>query len=144
MILGQASARSLCGAMVDRFDGAQRLARLVAEIDELEKSRIGLLARVESLRAKLLASGDRTMAMRAAVDLLCDHISEIANNASEFSMLERGVHEAQQGLDEAATESSGFAFESDSLQETLSETDDDLESLNSLLLDRREKQPKGH
>jgi len=130
--------------MADRSDEASRLARLVNEIDELEKSRIGLLVRVENLRAKLVAAGDRTMAMRASVDLLCDHITELVTTANEFSMFERDIQESQQGIDEAAAESSGFGFESESLHEALNETDEDLERLNSLLLERRGKHSRGH
>ncbi|HSB10710.1 MAG TPA: hypothetical protein VLM38_14580 [Blastocatellia bacterium] len=130
--------------MADRSDEASRLAQLVSEIDELEKSRIGLLVRLENLRAKLLAAGDRTMAMRASVDLLCDHITELATTVNEFSMFEREAQETQQGMDEIVAESSGLAFESESLHEALSETDEDLERLNSLLLERRGKHSRGH
>ena len=141
---GEASARRLYIPMPDRSDEASSLARLVSETDELEKTRIGLLARVEGVRAKLLAAGDRTMAMRASVDLLCDHISELVTTATEFSMFEREIQETQQGLDEAGAEAAGFAFESESLHEALGENDEDLERLNSLLLERRGKHSRGH
>jgi chromosome segregation ATPase len=130
--------------MHDRPDRTSRLARFLGEIDELEKSRAALLARVERLREKLLAAGDRTTAMRASVDLLCDHISEIEASESEGSMFELDISELQQGMEEAVAEVSGLAFESESLHETLNETDHDLERLASILVERRGKHTRGH
>lgn len=130
--------------MPDRSEEAIRLARLVSELDELEKSRLNLLNRIEVVRAKLIAAGDRTMAMRASVDLLCDHISELATTANEFSTFDREIQETRNGLDESVSEANSFAFESESLSEALGESDDDLERLNSLLLERRGKHSRGH
>jgi len=130
--------------MNDRSDEASRLARLLGEIDELEKSRIALLKRVERVRSSLLAAGDRTTAMRASVELLCDHITDLISEATEFAMLEHEIQESEQSLEEAGNESSGLAFESGSLQETLDETDQDLERLSSMLVERRGKPSRGH
>ena len=86
----------------DRPDRTSRLARFLGEIDELERSRTSLLARVERLREKLLAAGDRTTAMRASVDLLCDHISEMEASEMEGSMFELEIPDLQQNLEEAS------------------------------------------
>ena len=103
-----------------------------------------MLARVERLREKLLAAADRTTAMRASVDLLCDHISEMEASEMEGSMFELDIPEVQQNLEEAVAEASGLGFEAESLHETLNETDHDLERLASMLVERRGKHTRGH
>ncbi len=130
--------------MTDRPDEASRLARLLRDIEELEKTRTALLQRVESTRSALVVAGNRTAAIRASVDLLCDHISDVVTAASEMSMLEHEIQEADRSLEEIRREASGLAFESDSLQETLDEADDELERLSSILVERRGKHSKGH
>ena len=66
-------------SMTERSDEASRLARLLRDIEELEKTRASLLQRVEQSRSNLLEMGNRTAAIRASVDLLCDHISDVVN-----------------------------------------------------------------
>jgi predicted nucleic acid-binding Zn-ribbon protein len=130
--------------MTDRPDEASRLARLLRDIEELEKTRAALLQRVEISRSSLLAAGNRTAAIRASVDLLCDHITDVVTAATDLSMLEHEIQETDQGLEEARRDVSGLAFESDSLQETLDEADEELERLSSILVERRGKHSKGH
>lgn len=130
--------------MTDRPDEASRLARLLRDIEELEKTRTALLERVERARSVLRAAGSRTGTIRASVDLLCDHLTDVATAAAELSMLEQEIQTADRGLDEARRESTGLEFEVDSLQETLDEADDDLERLSSILVERRAKHSKGH
>lgn len=130
--------------MTDRADEASRLARLLRDIEELEKTRSALLQRVERMRTGLVAAGNRTVAIRASVDLLCDHISDVVTEAAEMSMLELEIQEADRSLEEVRREASGLAFESDSLQETLDEADEELERLSSILIERRVKHSKGH
>jgi len=126
--------------MTDRPDEASRLARLLRDIEELEKTRTALLQRVERTRSSLLVAGNRTAAIRASVDLLCDHITDVVASAAEMSMLEA----ADRGVEEVRRESSGLAFEAESLQETLDEADEELERLSSILVERRGKHSKGH
>jgi chromosome segregation ATPase len=130
--------------MTDRPDEASRLARLLRDIEELEKTRTALLQRVERSRSSLLVAGNRTAAIRASVDLLCDHITDVVTAAAELSLFEHDIQEVDQGLEEARREASGLAFESDSLQETLDEADEELEHLSSVLVERRGKHSKGH
>jgi predicted nucleic acid-binding Zn-ribbon protein len=130
--------------MTDRPDEASRLARLLRDIEELEKTRSALLQRVERSRASLFAAGNRTAAIRASVDLLCDHISDVVSATDEISILENEIQEADRNLDEVRREASGLAFETDSLQETLDEADEELERLSSILVERRGKHSKGH
>ena len=130
--------------MTDRPDEASKLARLLRDIEELEKTRTALLHRVEQSRSSLLTAGDRTAAIRASVDLLCDHISDVVTAAEEMSMLEREIQEADRNLEEVRREAAGLAFESDSLQQTLDEADEELERLSSILVERRGKHSKGH
>ena len=130
--------------MTDRLDEASRLARLLSDVEELEKTRTALLNRVESARAQLLADGNRTAAIRASVDLLCDHITEVATAATELSSLDQEMHDVEQGVKEAARDASRLGFETDSLQETLDEADEELERLSSILVERRGKHSRGH
>jgi len=130
--------------MTDGPDEASKLALLLREIEELEKTRSALLERVEKTRSALIAAGNRTAAIRASVDLFCDHISDVATAEAELSMLEQEIQTADRGLEEARKDVSGSEFESDSLRETLDEADDELERLSSIFADRKVKHPKGH
>ena len=58
---------------------AIKLAELSREIGDLENGRIALLLRLDHVRARLLTAGQRTAAMRASVDLLCEHITNVAS-----------------------------------------------------------------
>ncbi len=119
--------------MTDRPDEASRLARLLRDIEELEKTRTALLQRVERTRSSLVVAGNRT-----------DHITDVVASAAEMSMLEHDIQAADRGVEEVRRESSGLAFESESLQETLDEADEELERLSSILVERRGKHSKGH
>jgi chromosome segregation ATPase len=130
--------------MADRSDEASRLARLLRDIEELEKTRAGLLERVERARSVLRAAGDRTGTIRASVDLLCDHLTDVAATAAELSILEQEIQTADQVVSEVKRETGSLEFEADSLQETLDEAEDELERLSSILVERRVKHPKGH
>ncbi|HKA21808.1 MAG TPA: hypothetical protein VKN18_26255 [Blastocatellia bacterium] len=130
--------------MTERPDEASKLARLLRDIEELEKTRLALLERVERTRSELIAAGNRTAAMRAAVDLFCDHITDVATAAAELSVLEQEIQTADRGVEEARKEAAGSDFESDSLRETLDEADEELERISSVFVDRRVKHPKGH
>lgn len=129
--------------MTDRPNEATRLARLLRDIEELEKTRTALLQRIERSRSSLLEAGNRTAAIRASVDLLCDHLSDVAS-ADEISMLENEIQETDRSLEEVRREASSQAFESDSLREMLDEGEEELERLSSILVERRSKQSKGH
>ena len=130
--------------MTERPDEASRLARLLREIDELEKARASLLHRVEGSRARLLEAGNRAAAIRASVDLLCDHITDVVTSEDEITMLENEIRESDRSLEEAQREATALVFESDSLQETLDEADEELERLSSILVGRRSNNTKGH
>ena len=130
--------------MTDRPDEASRLARLLRDIEELEKTRTALLQRVERTRSNLVVAGNRTAAIRASVDLLCDHITDVVSSSAEMSMLEHDIQASDQGVEDIRRESSGLAFETESLQETLDEADEELERLSSILVERKGKHSKGH
>jgi phage shock protein A len=130
--------------MTDRPDEASRLARLLRDIEELEKARTVLLQRVELSRTRLLEAGNRAAAIRASVDLLCDHISDVVTSEDEISMLENEIRESDRSLEEVRREASGLVFEAESFQETLDEADEEFERLSSILVGRRNKNTKGH
>ena len=123
---------------------AIRLAELSHEIDELETSRASLLKRVDTLRASLVAAGNRTTAMRASVDLLCEHITNIVTAMAELRALEEEMREIGQGLDAGADDALKMSFESESLSDTLDEAEEELERLSSILIDGKSRQSRGH
>ena len=123
---------------------AMRLAELSREIDELEAGRVSLLKRVESTRAALLSAGDRTAAVRASVDLLCEHMSDVVVSIDDISLIEDEIREIGPGTDDLGRVSAGQSFESDSLTETLDEAEQELERLSAILIEGKARNPRGH
>jgi predicted nucleic acid-binding Zn-ribbon protein len=123
---------------------AIRLAELSHELDELETSRAALLKRVDALRATLISGGNRTTAMRASIDLLCEHITNLVTAMADLRALEAEMREIGQRLDGAEDDALRMSFESDSLSETLDEAEEELERLSSILIDGKERHPRGH
>jgi phosphoserine phosphatase len=122
---------------------AIRLAELSREIDELESSRAALLRRVESTRDELLAAGDRIAAVRASVDLLCEHMADVVS-IDELQLVEDEIRDIGLGVDELGRESTRQSFESDSLRETLDEAEQELERLSAILVEGKARNPRGH
>lgn len=122
---------------------AIRLAELSREIDELESSRAALLKRVESTRDELLAAGDRISAVRASVDLLCEHMADVVS-IDELRLIEDEIRDIGLGVDELGRESTRQSFESDSLRETLDEAEQELERLSEILVEGKARNPRGH
>jgi phosphoserine phosphatase len=122
---------------------AIRLAELSREIDELESSRAALLKRVESTRDELLAAGDRIAAVRASVDLLCEHMADVVS-IDELQLVEDEIRAIGLGVDELGRESTRQSFESDSLRETLDEAEQELERLSAILVEGKARNPRGH
>lgn len=122
---------------------AIRLAELSREIDELESSRAALLKRVESTRDELLAAGDRISAVRASVDLLCEHMADVVS-IDELRLIEDEIRDIGLGVDELGRESTRQSFESDSLRETLDEAEQELERLSEILVEGKVRNPRGH
>ena len=130
--------------MYDARNEEQSLARLLGDIEELERTRASLLKRVESARALLLAASDRTGTIRASAELLCDHISDEVAAEEELAMLEREMRDVERDVDQFGREAAGLTFEAESLKETLDEADDELERLSAILIERRGKPSRGH
>jgi chromosome segregation ATPase len=120
------------------------LAELSHELNELETSRAALLKRVDALRATLVSAGNRTTAMRASIDLLCEHITNLVTAMADLRALEAEMREIGQRLDGADEDALRMGFESDSLSETLDEAEEELERLSSILIDGKERHPRGH
>ena len=123
---------------------AMRLAELSHEIDELETSRASLLKRVEALRAHLVSAGNRTTAMRASVDLLSEHITNLVAAMADLRALEEEMLEIGQRLDSGANDAAKMSFESASLNDTIDEAEEELERLSSILLEGKARHPRGH
>ena len=123
---------------------AIRLAELSHEVDELETTRASLLKRVETLRSNLVSAGNRTTSMRASIDLLCEHISNLVAAMADLMAIEEEMREIGQRLGGTESEASNLSFESDSLIDTLDDAEEELEQLSSLLIDGKGRQPRGH
>ena len=123
---------------------AIKLAELSREIGDLENGRIALLRRLDQVRARLLTAGQRTAAMRASVDLLCEHVTNVASAIAELRALEEEMRELGEGLEGVGKEASALLFESDGLQDTIDEADVDLDKLSAILIEGKIKHPRGH
>lgn len=121
-----------------------RLAEISREIDELEKGRVALLKRVENTRAALLSAGDRAAAVRATVDLMCEHVADAVVSIDEILLIEDEIRELGPGVDDLGKVSIGQSFEADSLTETIDETEQEIEQLSSILIDGKTRIRRGH
>ena len=122
---------------------AMRLAELSHEVEELEDSRAALLKRVDQIRASLIVAGNRAMTMRASIDLLCEHLTNMVTTMAELHALEQEIQEVGRGLEENEKDSSLMSFEADSFQEMLDEAEEELERLSSLLQGKA-RHTRGH
>lgn len=120
-----------------------KLAELSREIDELESGRAALLDRLDSVRSNLLLAGNRTTAMRASVDLLCEHVTNVVLAMAELRALEEEMREVVGGLSDNTLASLGLSFEANSLLDSLDEADEQLERLSSLVEGKARPQ-RGH
>lgn len=121
---------------------AIKLSELSHEIEELENNRLSVLQRIETLRSLLLANGNRTTTARASVDFLTEHLTDIA--ISQVRLLEAEVREIASGLEGLGKESFSIAFESQSLEETYSEVEDEVERVSMMVLEGKVKASRGH
>ena len=123
---------------------AIKLAELSREIDDLERGRANLLERLNRARETLQMAGQRTARMRASVDLLCEHLRNIAMTMTELRAIEEEMNEIGMGLEENGKEATGLLFEAGSFKEALGETEDDLEHLSAFLIEGKSKRSRGH
>jgi septation ring formation regulator EzrA len=123
---------------------AQKLADLSREVDTVESGRLALLARVDRIRAYLEATGDRTAAVRATVDLMCEHLTNVLTAQAELQALEQEMQEIEGGLQGVNKETSALLFETESLQETVEDAEQELERLSTILIEGKTKYPRGH
>jgi hypothetical protein len=125
-------------------NAAMRLAELSREIDELERGRIALLKRVETTRTAVLSAGDRAAALRATVDLMCEHMSDVVVSIDDIHLIEDEIRELGPGADDLGRVTTGQAFETDSLTETIDEAEQELERLSEILVEGKARNPRGH
>lgn len=133
--------------MTDRLrpeEAAFRLAELGCEIDDLERGRAGLLERVEMLRSQLQLIGQRTTAAHASVDMLREHVATSIAAAAGIRAIEREIRELGVATVTMDSETIGLLFEAESLQKTLAEAEDEMERILSILIEGKQKRPRGH
>ena len=123
---------------------SMRLAEISREIDELERGRLALLKRVENTRAALLSAGDRAAAVRATVDLMCEHVADAIVSIDDILLIEDEIREMGPGVDDLGKVSAGQSFEADSLTETIEEAEREIEQLSSLLIEGKSRNRRGH
>ena len=121
---------------------AIRLAEVSHELDDLESSRLLLLERIERLREKVLKSGNRATSTRAAVDLLSEHITDVA--FAEMMKLETHLRDLGIGFDSILQDFDSLHFESESLDHSISDIEDEVERVSRQMLDGKSKYPRGH
>src|SRR5687767_1069163 len=95
---------------------AIKLTEISNEVEELEDSRLALIQRLEGLRTNLLETGSRTATIRASLDFLTEHLTDVA--LAQMSLLEAELREVGLGVEAVQRESSTLLFESSSLEET--------------------------
>jgi predicted nucleic acid-binding Zn-ribbon protein len=123
---------------------AMKLAELSREIDELENGRAALLDRLDRVRSSLVVAGNRTTAMRASVDLLCEHITNVVMAMAELHALEVEMRDISGGMSDNTQASSGLTFEVSSLMDSLDEAEEQLERLSTILVEGKARPPRGH
>jgi chromosome segregation ATPase len=123
---------------------AMKLAELSREIDDLENGRAALLDRLDRVRSSLLLAGNRTTAMRASVDLLCEHMTNVVTALAELHALEEEMRDIGAGLSDNRQASTGLSFEVNSLLDSLDEAEDQLERVSSILVEGKARPPRGH
>src|SRR5215510_3780985 len=121
---------------------AIRLAEVSHELDDLEASRLLLLERIERLREKVLKSGNRATSTRAAVDLLSEHITDVA--FAEMMKLETHLRDLGIGFDSILQDFDSLHFESESLDHSVSDIEEDVERVSRQMTDGKSKYPRGH
>ena len=121
---------------------AIKLTEISNEVEELEASRLALIQRLDGLRTNLLETGSRTATIRASLDFLTEHLTDVA--LSQMSLLEAELREVGLGVEAAQRESSTLLFESSSLEETILDSEEELENLSRLILEGKAKNPRGH
>ena len=123
---------------------AIRLAELSREIDELERGRAALLKRVIELRDKLQESGHRTAAVRASVDLLCEHISNVTTVMAELQVIEEELRTVSGAIEDEGKAVPSVVFEAEGLQDALDEAENELERISTILINGKSRSPRGH
>jgi chromosome segregation ATPase len=82
--------------------------------------------------------------MRASVDLLCEHITNVVTAMAELHALEEEMREVGGRLSDNTQASSALSFEVNGLLDSLDEAEEQLERLSSILVERKVRPPRGH
>ncbi len=125
-------------------EAAAKLARLSRELDLLEEGRAALLLRIDQMRAELLSAGQRAQAMRASLDLVCDHVASNTMLMVEIDVIEREMRQTEEGMEQASLEIAGYLFEARSFGDASEEAEGELERLSSILIEGKARNSRGH
>ena len=125
-------------------EAAIRLADLSHEVDELESGRADLIRRIEAVHAGLQQAGGRTSEIRASIAMVKDHLAERAAAAAELRIIRQEVFELEQSITEVSAESLGLLFDADGHQDSLSEAEEEMSALLTILIEGSARKPRGH
>jgi hypothetical protein len=123
---------------------AVRLIKLSRELAAIEAGRKALLERLAGLRVKLQRAGDRAAALSASINLVCDHVRDVATWPDSVQDLEKEMRLAEIELADDGKEASVLIFEAEGLDDALDETEDELDRLTSTLTGRIPGLRRGH
>jgi chromosome segregation ATPase len=125
-------------------EAAIDLIELHREVEELEAGRSGLLKRIEQARVGLVAAGQRTVGLRAAVSILREHLASNAAAASNLRAIRDEMMAIGQSMGELSAESLGLLFEADGIRDSLVEAEDEMERLLEILVEGKPRYSRGH
>ena len=91
-----------------------------------------------------MSAGDRAAALRATVDLMCEHMSDVVVSIDDIRLIEDEIRELGPNTDDLGRGSAGQSFETESLTETVDEAEQELERLSSILVEGKARNPRGH
>ncbi|MEW6130977.1 MAG: hypothetical protein AB1757_28360 [Acidobacteriota bacterium] len=121
---------------------AIKLAELTQEIEELENHRQSILQRLDGVRLLLQNAGNRTTKLRASVDLLSEHLTELA--FAEVIKLEDEIRKIGLAINKNDRDASLISFETESFEESMNDAEEDFERLAQFMIEGKPRFTRGH
>ncbi|HKV40089.1 MAG TPA: hypothetical protein VJX67_12825 [Blastocatellia bacterium] len=125
-------------------EAAFDLIDLIREVDELEAGRADLVRRIDEARLRMVSAGRATATIRAAAEMLRDHLASNAETAANIRAIRREMQEEGQTVTEVNSQTLGLLFEADGLTDSLGEAEEEMERLLEILAEGKLRDPRGH
>ena len=126
------------------FKDAAGLVELSNEIEDLEAARLALSKRLDHARSCLNSAGERTAILRASARMLRNHLAHKAEAAADLKAIREEMRHLGRSITEVTMESLGMLFEAEGFQESLSEAEEEMERLISVLVGGEPRDCRGH